>query len=200
MKIEEHYVTKNPCYKQSRYITPRGLMLHSVGCSQPNAAVFDHSFNKENMNACVHAFIDANDGIVHQHLPWNMRGWHAGGYANNTHIGVEMCESNCISYDSHYNIHVSDIGKAEKHCEIAYKSAVDLFAYLCKKYNLNPFRNIISHAEGYKLGVASNHGDPEHYWSALRMPYTMGGFRKDVSLKMDTNSLIKGGNTTCQWQ
>ena len=44
---------------------------------------------------CVHAFIGKlKDGSIatYQTLPWNHRGWHAGGKANDTHIGFEICE------------------------------------------------------------------------------------------------------------
>ena len=45
-------------------------MLHSVGCPQPNAQVFIRNRNSAGYNrACVHSFIDANDGTVYQCLP-----------------------------------------------------------------------------------------------------------------------------------
>ena len=96
-------LTKNPCYTAGRKITVKGLMLHSVGCPQPRASVFISSWNSASFDrACVHGFIDGNDGTVYQTLPWNHRGWHCGssinGSANNTHIGVEMCEPACITY------------------------------------------------------------------------------------------------------
>jgi hypothetical protein len=71
--------------------------------------------------------------------------------------------------------------------ERTYKSAVELFAHLCNKYDLNPLADgvIISHREGNKRGVASNHADPEHLWKGLNLPYTMDGFRKDVKAAMD---------------
>ena len=86
-----------------RKITVKGLMLHSVGCPQPRASVFINSWNSPSYsNACVHSFIDGNDGTVYQTLPWNHRGWHCGsgskGSGNNTHIGVEMCEPACVKY------------------------------------------------------------------------------------------------------
>jgi hypothetical protein len=70
--------------------------------------------------------------------------------------------------------------------ERTYKSAVELFAYLCKEYALNPLADgvILSHSEGYKRGLASNHGDPEHLWKGLNLPYTMDGFRADVKAAM----------------
>ena len=187
MKIINAIVTKNPCYQAGRKITPKGLMLHSVGCSQPNAEIFINQFNKPTYNrACVHAFIDANNGSVYQTLPWTHRGWHAGGNANNTHIGVEMCEPDCIKYTGGSNFTVSNLQKAQEMVKRTYNSAVDLFAELCKQYNLDPMKDIISHAEGYKKGVASNHGDPEHLWKGLKLPYTMDTFRADVKKKMTT--------------
>ena len=99
MKLVESILTKNPCYKAGKKITVKGLMLHSVGCPQPSAAVFIRNWNSEDYDrACVHGFIDGNDGTIYQTLPWNHRGWHGGGSSNNTHIGVEMCEPACIKY------------------------------------------------------------------------------------------------------
>ena len=158
MNLIQSILTKNPCYTCGRTITPKGLMLHSVGCPQPSAAVFVKNWNSPSYDrACVHAFIDGNTGDVHQTLPWNRRGWHCGAAANNTHIGVET-----------------------------YNSAVELFAMLCKEFNLDPLADgvIISHKEGCARGIASNHGDPEHLWNQLGTGYTMDGFRKAVKAAM----------------
>lgn len=77
MKLVKSLLTSNPCYKAGKKITVKGLMLHSVGCPQPRASVFINSWNRADYdNACVHAFIDGNDGTVYQTLPWNHRGWH----------------------------------------------------------------------------------------------------------------------------
>ena len=40
MNLVQSILTKNPCYTAGRKITVKGLMLHSVGCSQPKASVF----------------------------------------------------------------------------------------------------------------------------------------------------------------
>lgn len=198
MKIIESYNTKNPCYKQninptdSRYSNfqkngPKGLMLHSIGTSQPDGKVLVNVYNNSSASAAVHAFIDGNDGTIYQTLPWNYRGWHAGGKANNTHIGIEMCEG-YITYTSGANFIVKDATKAKNTATRTYNTAVELFAFLCKKYNLNPLADgvIISHNEGNKRGVASGHVDPEHWWKGLGMPYTMNGFRQDVKRAMSS--------------
>ena len=166
-------------------------MLHSVGCPQPRAYVFISNWNRADYdNACVHAFIDGNDGTVYQTLPWNHRGWHCAsgknGSGNNTHIGVEMCEPACIKYTGGSAFTCSDMATAKSVAKRTYEAAVELFAMLCKEYDLNPIADgvIISHAEGHKRGIASNHGDPEHLWKQLDMGYTMDGFRKDVKAAM----------------
>ena len=186
MKLVESMLTKNPCYSAGRKITVKGLMLHSVGCPQPKASVFINSWNSASYsNACVHGFIDGNDGTVYQTLPWNHRGWHAGGDANNTHIGVEMCEPACIKYTGGSSFTCSDTATAKAVANRTYDAAVELFAMLCQEYGLNPLTDIISHREGHAQGVASNHGDPEHLWNGLKMGYTMDTFRQAVKSKMN---------------
>lgn len=186
MKITKSILTNNPCYKAGKTIKVKGIMLHSVGCPQPSAMAFIKSWNAQSASVCVHGFIDGNSGEVYQTLPWDYRGWHCGGSANSSHIGIEMCEPDCIKYTIGANFTCSNKIKAKNSLKITYNSAVDLFAYLCEKYDLDPLQDgvIISHAEGYKRGVASNHGDPTHLWSKLGTGYTMDGFRKDVKAAM----------------
>ena len=191
MKLVQSIMTKNPCYTAGRKITVKGLMLHSVGCPQPNASVFIKNWNTPSYGtACVHGFIDGNDGTVYQTLPWNHRGWHCAsgpkGSGNNTHIGVEMCEPASIRYTGGSSFTCSNLSEARASAKKTYEAAVELFAYLCKLYGLNPTADgvIISHREGHARGIASNHGDPEHLWNGLGMGYTMNTFRKDVKEKM----------------
>ena len=195
MKLVESILTKNPCYTAGRTITVKGLMLHSVGCSQPSALAFIKNWNSPSFErACVHGFIDGNDGTVYQTLPWNHRGRHSGssinGSANNTHIGVEMCEPACIIYTGGATFKCSDLATAKAVEERTYKAAVELFAMLCKEFNLDPLADgvVISHKEGHARGIASNHGDPEHLWSQLGLPYTMDTFRKAVKEQMGGKS------------
>ena len=188
MKLIESILTKNPCYTCGRTITVKGLMLHSVGCPQPSAEVFVKNWNRADYDrACVHAFIDANTGAVYQTLPWNRRGWHAGAGANNTHIGVEMCEPSTIRYTGGSSWVETGDGSNTKACVLrTYQAAVELFAMLCKEYGLDPLADgvIISHKEGHARGVASNHGDPEHLWGKFGL--TMNKFRTDVKAAMGT--------------
>lgn len=188
MNIEKQIATKNRCYQTGRTITIKGLMLHSVGCPQPSGQVFANRMNSAGAKVCVHAFIDANDGKVYQILPWNHRAWHCGGNANNTHISVEMCEPSCIKYTGGSKFSCSDTQKALVQVKTALASAVELFAFLCKEYNLNPLEDgvIISHKEGHDRGVASEHADPDHLFRQLGMNYSMNDFRREVAAKMGT--------------
>ena len=178
VSIIEALVTNNRCYQIGTPLTPQGIMLHSVGCAQPSAAVFARSFNQYQpggSSVCVHAFAQA-DGTVYQLLPWEMRGWHCGGSANSTHIGVEMTEPS------------AGMTRSEAAEQIAgtYRTVVELFAELCKQYELDPAQDgvLIGHAEGHRRGVASNHADPELLWRTYDMGYTMDGFRRDVAEAM----------------
>lgn len=184
MQITQKFIQKNPCYQEGRKITVKGLMLHSVGTAQPNAEVFIRQWNAPTYTAsAVHGIIDGNTGIVYQTLPWDMRGWHAGGSANDTHIGIEMAEPNTIKYNSNGTAFtVSDMERAREVATRTYRSAVEIFAYLCGLYKLDPLTDgvIISHSEGALRGMASGHADPEHLWRGLGLPYTMDGFRRDV--------------------
>ena len=203
MQLIKYYSTNNPCYQNnvkksdSRYATfqsrgPQGLMLHSVGCNQPSAKVFADRWNRSGIEVAVHAVLQA-DGTVYQCLPWNYRGWHAGGNANNTHVGVEMTEPSQIKYTGGSTFTVLDKAAALAQAKGTYQTAVALFAQLCKEYNLDPLGDgvIISHHEGYLRGVATDHGDPENLWKGLGLSYTMDGFRKDVKAAMNETTVKK---------
>ena len=198
MKLVESILTKNPCYTTDRKITVKGVMLHSVGCPQPKASVFLNLWNNPSYdNACVHGFIDGNDGTVYQTLPWNHRGWHCGsgsrGSGNNTHIGVEMCEPAYIKYTSGSSFTCSDVAEAKAVTKRTYEAAVELFAMLCKEYSLDPLMDgvIISHKEGSSREIASNHGDPEHRWNGLGMGDTLAGFRKAVAVAINNYTSVQ---------
>ena len=108
MNLHQLYLTENDCYKRGKYITPKGVMVHSTGAENPNLKRYvgpddgllgvnqnNNDWNRSGVGACVHAFIGLlADGSVatYQTLPWNMRGWHCGDDANSTHISFEICE------------------------------------------------------------------------------------------------------------
>jgi hypothetical protein len=171
----------NACYKAGKTIKPKGIMVHSTGANNPwlkryvgpddgllGKNQYNNHWNQDKpggRQVCVHAFIGKlADGSIatYQTLPWNHRGWHAGGDANNTHIGFEICEDGLT--DASY-------------FSAVYKEAVELCVHLCKLYGLNE-KDIICHSEGYKQGIASNHADVI-YWFP-KHGKIMDTFRVDV--------------------
>ena len=198
MKLIKQIAEENPCYRAGRTIVPQGLMLHSVGCPQPSAKVFADGWNRPDAAVCVHAVLQA-DGTVYQLLPWHWRAWHGGGSSNNTHIGVEMTEPDCIRYTGGASFVCSDTAAARKQVQGTYETAVALFAELCGRYQLDPMRAICSHAEGYQKGIASNHGDPEHLWKQLALPYTMDSFRAAVRAKLTESENTDSVEAAIAW-
>lgn len=178
----ESFVTKNKCYQTATPLYPKGIMLHSIGCPQPNAAVLARNYNQYQPNGqsvCVHGFIQ-RDGTYYHTLPYNIRAWHCGGTANNTHIGIEMTEPASIVYTGSANWRDLDPVATETHVRGTYAAAVELFAQLCTQFGLDPLEDgvIISHAEGAIRGLASHHADPTHLWHTFGL--TMAMFRQDV--------------------
>lgn len=187
MNLHKLIFTENACYKAGRKITVKGIMVHSTGANNPTLKRYvgpdDGLLGKNQYNnhwnthhpggreVCVHGFIGKlADGTIatYQTLPWDHRGWHAGGSANNTHIGFEICEDGLT--DASYFAKV-------------YQEAVELCAYLCKEFNLTE-QNIICHSEGYRKGIASNHGDVMHWFP--KHGKSMDTFRADVKNLLNT--------------
>ena len=180
MKINKLFLTNNDCYKAGKKIAVKGIMVHSTGANNPWLKRYlpdDGKIGKNQygnhwntarpggIQVCVHGFIGKlADGSVatYQTLPWNHRGWHAGGSANNTHIGFEICEDG-LNDSAYFNA--------------VYKEAVELCAYLCKEYGLTE-KDVICHSEGYKKGIASNHGDVMHWFP--KHGKSMDTFRAEV--------------------
>ena len=197
MKLYQLFLTENACYKAGKKITVKGIMVHSTGANNPWLKRYvgpdDGRLGKNQYNnhwntyhpggreVCVHGFIGKlADGTVatYQCLPWNHRGWHAGGSANNTHIGFEICEDG-----------LADATYFKK----VYQEAIDLCVYLCKEYGLTE-KNIICHSEGYKQGVASNHGDVMHWFP--KHGKSMDTFRAEVAAKLKAETPTAGKPTT----
>lgn len=180
INVVEAFVTQNPLYQQYTRIQVRKLVLHSVGCPQPSAAVFARQWQTARYFA--HAVLQA-DGTVYQVAPWDCRLMHVGA-ANAYSIGVEMTEPDCIRYTGGATFVCSDRVRAVAQVTGTYNTAVALFAQLCTQFGLDPNKDIISHAEASAMGIGTDHADPEHLWRQLGMGYTMDGFRADVAAKM----------------
>lgn len=184
MRLHKALLTHNDCYLRGRTIWPRGVMVHSTGANNPYLRRYiapddgrlgtpsPRHWNQGGVGACVHAMIGKlADGSVatYQTLPWNMRGWHCGRSGNDTHISFEICEDGLTD---------------EGYFQATYQAAVELTAYLCKLYHLDPLADgvVLCHSEGYARGIASNHADVMHWWR--RYGVSMDDFRAAVAAAM----------------
>ena len=198
MKLLNCILTENDCCKTSRTIRPQGVMVHSTGANNPALRRYvqpvpstpnregllsalgenrnGNHWNRPGLDVCVHGFIGRlADGSVAavQTLPWDRRGWHAGNgssgkSANDTHISFEICEDGLTDPD---------------YFARAYREAVELTAMLCKQYGLDPLADgVVICQEGYRRGIASNHGDVLHWFP--RFGKSMDDFRADVAAEL----------------
>lgn len=198
MKLKTWFLTRNACYKAAVPMEPRGVMVHSTGVNnpelrryvQPNDGKLGENPNGNHWNqlypdgkkVCVHAFIGKlADGTIatYQTLPWTYRGWHSGkgkkGSANDMgYIGFEICEDGLVD---------------RRYFQKVYREAVELTAYLCKTYGLDPQKDgvVLCHAEGHQRGIASNHADVLHWFP--KHGKRMDDFRADVAAEMGKEEL-----------
>lgn len=191
MNLRKLILTNNACFKAGKTIIPKGIMVHSTGANNPwlkryvgsddgllGKNQYNNHWNQDKpggRQVCVHAFIGKQaDGTIatYQTLPWNHRGWHAGGKANDTHIGFEICEDG-LSDSTYFNK--------------VYLEAVELCVYLCKLYGLTE-KSILCHSEGYKQDIASNHADVMHWFPKHGKNMDMFRAQVKVLLSMTTSA------------
>lgn len=210
-------LTNSQCYKETTTMQIKGVLIHSTGCNNTALARYaqpsDNDPNKDQIlkvigtnryhndynhivlpdyaKAGLNGFIGTNangEVMALQAMPWNYRPWGCGsgpkGSMNSGWIQFEICESDLNDSSYFYKI---------------YNETIELVAYLCKLYNLDPLgttdynayvRNvpiITCHADSCKLGLGSNHGDILHWFP--KYGKTMDVIRKDVA------ALIKESET-----
>ncbi len=185
MNLHTLYQTQNDCYKAGKRIQVRGIQVHSSGANNPYLKryvgpddgllgdnVYNNTWNRPGVNKCASAWIGKlQDGTVatYQCLPWDMRCWLSGsgfhGNANNTMIGFEIAEDG-LSDPTYFNA--------------VYREAVELCAYLCGMFGLDPLADgvILGHYELAQRGIGSNHADPRHWFS--KHGKSMDAFRAAV--------------------
>lgn len=198
MNLHKVLATNNYCYTDlGNMPSIKGIMVHSTGANNPNLRRYvapddgllgtpsSMNWNQRVINGSVHklgvhAFIGKlKDGTVatYQVQEWNHKCYHCGvgtsGLSGNTnYIAFEICEDGLTD---------------ETYFKAVYKEAVELCAFLCTQYNLDPLKNIVCHCEGYELGFASNHADVMH-WFKLHGA-TMDQFRVDVYNEMEDDDM-----------
>ena len=205
------FMRQSSWYKGAGKTTIRGVLWHSTGANNPNlkryvqpddsavdrARMLDllgvnksgNDWNHISREAGVHAWVGklASGEVASVQVgDWDKKAWGCGsgkkGSCNNGWIQFEICEDN-----------LSDPVYFEK----VYREAVELTAYLCKLYNLDPQGTvtysgvrvpvILCHQDSYQLGLGSNHGDVLHWLP--KYGKSMQTVRDDVS------ALLAGANT-----
>lgn len=201
--------TNSTCYKGTSTMQVKGVLWHSTGANNPllsryvqptdGASDYDKmikllgknkygtDWNHTKQNAGLNCWIGKlADGSVTtvQTMPWNYRPWGCGsdskGSCNTGWIQFEICED-ALTDKNYFNA--------------VYKEAVELTAYLCTLYGLNPKGTanlngvtvpvILCHADSHKLGLGSNHGDVLHWFK--KYGKTMDDVRNDVAALMGAN-------------
>lgn len=206
-------MTQSTWYRGTRTQTPVGVLWHSTGANNPtlkryvqpddNAPdkqywldllgknQYGNDWNHIDRNAGVNFWIGKlADGTVTsvQVGPLNYRAWGCGagskGSCNNGWTQFEICED-ALTNEDYFN-------------EV-YQEALEITAYICKTYNIDPHGksncgstsvpNITCHIESYNYGCGSDHSDVLHWFS--KFGKTMEDVRNDVEklLKEGTESV-----------
>lgn len=198
----ECMMTNSTCYKGTGKMKVKGVLIHSTGVNNPNLKryvqpsdgdvhknellkiigknIYGNDWNHINHNAGVNAWIgkDINGNVMTvQALPWDFKPWGCGrgskGSCNDAWIQFEICEDG-----------LNDKAYFDK----VYNECVELTAYLCNLYNINPsgyttvngvkIPNILCHNDSYKIGFGSNHADVNHWFP--KFGKSMDTVRNDV--------------------
>lgn len=199
-------MTNSTCYKGTRKMEVKGILWHSTGANNPNLKRYvqpsendanysqlmnllgkntygndwNHIAVQAGLNCWIGKLADGSVTTV-QTMPWDYRPWGCGsgakGSCNNGWIQFEICEDGLT--DPNYFNQV-------------YKEACEITAYLCDMYNIDPHGTvdmngvkvptILCHADSYKLGLGSNHGDVLHWFP--KHGKNMDTVRNDVAALM----------------
>lgn len=197
------FMRQSTWYKDADTTTVRGVLWHSTGANNPTLKRYvqpdDNAEDRAGMlallgtNQCgndlnhiqedagVHAWIGklANGEVTSIQVgDWNKKAWGCGsgkkGSCNNGWIQFEICEDS-LNDPVYFNK--------------VYWEAVELTAYLCKLYDLDPQGTvtykgikvpiILCHQDSHRLGLGSDHGDVLYWFS--KHGKSMRTVRNDVA-------------------
>lgn len=184
----------NPNLK--RYVQPddnepnRESLLRKLGVNNNK-----NDWNHISLDAGLNAFIGkCSDGSIAtvQTMPWNYRAWGCGSGKNGS------CNGNKDVANSPFWIQFEicdDFYKDATYFRKVYQEACEFTAFICNQFGIDPkgtvkyngviVPTILCHADSYKLGLGSNHGDVLGWFS--KYGKTMDNVRNDVE------SIIKNG-------
>lgn len=135
-QIEQRYINKGNARKGYTIPKVRFLVAHETANAKADADDHFSYFNNHQPSASAHTFID--DKKILEIIPLWEKAWHVhydkpldnqlfGDDANDVAIGVELCRTG--------------------HFSQAYDRYVWYFAYLCRKFALDPKKHIVAHSK-----------------------------------------------------
>lgn len=200
--------TTSTCYTRTTTMKVKGVLIHSTGANNPtikryvqpsdnapdrqkmlqiigvnnNRNDWNHKYVEAGLNAWIGKLADGTVATV-QTMPWNYRPWGCGsgkkGSCNDGWIQFEICED-ALTDRNYFNA--------------AYNEMVELVAYLCQMYNLNPYGTvthngikvpvILCHQDSARLGLGSNHSDIYNWFP--KFGKSMDDVRNDVAALLNT--------------
>lgn len=209
-------MTQSTCYNGTTKMNVKGILWHSTGANNPtlkryvqpsdndpnkdalikiigknsNGNDWNHVRKQAGLNFWIGKLADGSVAAV-QTMPWDYRPWGCGsgskGSCNDGWIQFEICEDG-LTDKTYFNA--------------VYKEACEMTAYLCDMYNIDPngtvthngvkVPTILCHADSYKLGLGSNHGDVYHWFS--KHGKSMETARADVAALMGVKSTPTTGS------
>ena len=214
MNLIKCCMTQSTCYRGTTKGKPVGILWHDTGAGNPELRryvqpddndpsradllkmlgnnQFANDWNHQDVQAGLNAWIGklANGSVASvQTMPWDYRPWGCGGGSKGSCNGSASVENSpfWIQFE------ICDDGYKEKaYFNAVYKEAVELTAYLCKTFGIDPngtvsYRGatvptILCHADSNKLGLGSAHGDVLDWFR--KMGKTMDDVRRDVAAKL----------------
>ncbi len=188
---ETQLLTNSDCYRAGKTIRPTGVMVHSTGVAQPDPQVFIKSWNQPGKDACVHAVV-SRDKVI-QTLPWTMRGWHAGK-GRRAAPTTPTSPLNAASRPATPTRGAPWWAMMWRRTRPIFRPSTKTpwrCAPICAaSFRLDPLKPgvVICHAEGNKLGIASNHADVLHWWP--KHGVSMDDFRAAVKAAMEEEEEI----------
>lgn len=210
------FMRQSTWYNSAGTVPVRGVLWHSTGANNPYISRYvqpddnapdraellkllgvnknKNDWNHTARKAGVHAFVGKLTGgevSTVQVGEWNRKAWGCGsgkkGSCNNGWIQFEICEDG-----------LNDPAYFEK----VYREAVELTAYLCGLYDLDPLGTvpyngvtvprILCHQDSYRLGLGSGHADVLHWLPKF------GKSMEDV--RNDVNAALKGDNESVTYE
>lgn len=208
--------TNSKCYKQTRRgCTPVGILWHSTGANNPYIKRYvqpmetdknydadiaklgkntyrndwNHLQTSAGVNAFIGKFADGTIGTC-QALPWDFGPWGSGSGRNGT-LNYSYVSNKYVSW---IQFEICEDGLVDKkYAQQVYDEAVELTAYLCKKFNIDPngtftkngikIPTITCHNDASKLGLATSHSDINHWFPKI-LGKDMNDVRREVAKKL----------------